>query len=407
MQECYTNCELTVHLLTTLAVFALFAATVRCILLAVFTIEKFNYNPDNASHAFDLIHSFIQSVHVIEYLALIYGIAGFYLYALIKRKTFFKLDNAYRESCKCHHSNFVCVGAVVVCGIGFMILALATFTPVALLTEWRVDIITAKFNTNSSVSKLNVTEIYVGMSYASHICHSTTRIFMIYVTLLIRSAWLDQTEPKLQAETSGNCLIAYAKILLRPKWMDTEMEEPNNENRKDIKETFQSLISSYYTTGHYVTPLQNIFQQWFVMQWLVYFIKIIEDFAVVLHSLVSESYKDTGPKHELIFVFTHLFFDLILFLIPYYCASLINQYHGEYCERLQRVQNRVISKTDDSWMLQSTQLIPQNPEYVFVPSFCGLSIPLSSPGYNISIMLAFFAFIISIITTLQPSAGGQ
>lgn len=94
MQECYTNCELTTHLLTTLAVFALFAATIRCLLLTVFTIEKFNYNPDNASHAFDLIHSFIQSIHVIEYLALLYGIAGFYLYALIKRKTFFKLNDA-------------------------------------------------------------------------------------------------------------------------------------------------------------------------------------------------------------------------------------------------------------------------------------------------------------------------
>lgn len=120
---------------------------------------------------------------------------------------------------------------------------------------------------------------------------------------------------------------------------------------------------------------------------------------------MTESYKDAGPKHELIFVFTHLVFDLILFLIPYYCASLFNQYHDEYCERLQRVQNSIISKTDEGWMLQNTQLIPQNPKYVFVPSFCGLSIPLSSPGYNISIMLALFAFIISIITTLQP--GGQ
>ncbi len=43
-------------------------------------------------------------------------------------------------------------------------------------------------------------------------------------------------------------------------------------------------------------------------------------------------------------------------------------------------------------------IFPEKPNYVFVPSFCGLSIPLNNSGYNISIVIALFAFIISIIT---------
>lgn len=66
--------------------------------------------------------------------------------------------------------------------------------------------------------------------------------------------------------------------------MEEANDELTNDNPADVKEKFRSLIDSYNTTGHFITPLQSIFQQWFVMQWLVYFIKIIEDFAVVLHA---------------------------------------------------------------------------------------------------------------------------
>lgn len=135
------------------------------------------------------------------------------------------------------------------------------------------------------------------------------------------------------------------------------------------------------------------------MQWFVYFIKIIEDFSIALNSLVTEEYTG-GEQHKLLFVLTHLVFDLILFIVPYFCASLFNQYHDEYRERLQRVQTSIFAEEEDGWMLQCAQLIPENPKYIFIPSFCGLSIPLSSPGYNLSIIFALFAFIISIMTAL-------
>ena len=52
----------------------------------------------------------------------------------------------------------------------------------------------------------------------------------------------------------------------------------------------------------------------------------------------------TAKRHRLWFVLTHLVFDLILFLIPYFCASLFNQYHHEYRERLQKIQTGIFSE---------------------------------------------------------------
>lgn len=379
------------HILTTVAIIALFSASTRCLLLASFTADHYlNKQHVNGSHAFDLIHSFIQSIHVVEYLALLYGIGGFYLYAMLKRKELHKLNITYRESCKWRFG-CSCVGVMVLCGLGLMILAVSTFTPVGVLTYRPTDIISA------NVTGLDLTDVYVGISYISHICHSLTRIFMIYVTLVAKFAWHYHTHSEAGESSS---YIACAKIILRPKWLEDKLE---NDGTKDPKEKFTALINNYNEIGQFVTPLYGIFQQWFVMQWVVYFIKIIEDFAIILHSLDIDdhSYAYEQKMHELVFILTHLAYDVILVIIPYYCASVLNQYHQDYHDRIQRIQKEIFCNDPDSWRLQSALLIPQNPKFIFVPSFCGLSIPLSNPGYNLSIIITLFAFIISFSTTIH------
>ena len=409
-QKCYGKCEVMLHILTGVTLIALVGSLVRCVILTTLTRQKSRDNFDNStSLAFDLIHSFIQGIHVIEYIALLYGIAGFYLYAVINKKNLHKLNDAYKKSFECRH--YTHIGVIVLCGLGLMIFMLATFVPIGILTKWPYIIAASRNITeNTTMADLpSYTASYVGIAYISHACHSFTRIFMICVTMVVRSAWLSQTQPKQRVDNSNYSLIACAKFILRPKWLENPLEEFGTENLKknskaklkdgsteskledkvevkDLKDMFMTLIDNYNATGQLVAPLHGIFQQWFVLQWMVYFIKIIEDFTVVINSLVSNDNKVTGPK--LLFVTTHLVYDLILFLIPYYCASLMNQYHDEYHKRLQRAQNSVLCNDNEGWRLQCALLIPENPKYKFVPSFCGLSIPLSSPGYNLSIILA-------------------
>lgn len=383
------------HLLTVLTVAALVGASVRCVILAIFTAENFSHHEN--THLFDLIHSLIQSIHVVEYSSLLYGIGGFYFFTLIRRNSFYNLNKIYKKSCSrliCD-CGCMCLSFISVFGLGTAIFTLSAFVPTALLTKWENDIVTANFTTFDKVSGQDLSKLYVGISYLSHFCHTATRIFIIYVTVVIRSAWLNQSETPVH---SG--LKAWAVTILKPQWLEQEIESGDGENPK---EKFASLVKNYNRIGQLVTPLQAIFQQWFVMQWVVYFIKIVEDFSVVIHSLVTEEFKDLSHKRKLLFVLTHLVFDLILFIIPYFCASLFNQYHEEYRERIKQVRNRIYSEQAESnaaWMMQCAELIPENIKYAFVPSFCGLSIPLSSPGYNISIIFALFAFITSIMTAL-------
>ena len=351
MQGCFSKCQIALHALTVVAIIALIAACIRCGILAIFTVEHFNHNLSSitakisrTSHAFDLMHSFIQSIHVVEYLALLYGIGGYYLFTIIKKKKYYKLNSIFEETyrhllCTC---SCTCLGVLMLCGIGLFFLTLSTFVPVVILTYWTKDILSANI-TSPKLINVSLNEIYVVISYFSHTCHSTTRVFMVCITVVIRSAWLNsQTQLRSRKNNSNRSLLACAKMILRPKWLEQDIEV-GSKDTLDPKERFTLHVNNYNTTGQLVAPLYSIFQQWFIMQWVVYFIKIIEDLSIAIHSLVTENFVDTSQdQHELFFVLTHLVFDLILFLVPYFFASLYNQYHNKYHDELQRLQNRTL-----------------------------------------------------------------
>lgn len=382
-----------IYSLTGVAIVALVASIVRCVILASLTRQRYREdgNYSSTTITFDIIHSFIQGVHVLEYIALLYGIAGFYLYSLIKKDDIKKY--ALNQFCEC--TNYACIGVVMLCGLGLTIFLLATFVPIAILTNWPFIIAVSKnFNESSTLADVpKDTALYIAMAYVSHSCHSFTRISMICVTVVVRSAWLYQPQPK---QRRYNTKYEWAVVLLSPKWLNIEVfrsEDQQNKSPDDLKKNFKILITNYNNTGCMIAPLHGIFQQWFVVQWIVYFIKIIEDFTVSINGIVK---KEDISEPKMLFVITHLVYDIILFIIPYYCASLMNQCHNDYHRRLQSAQNEILCDDMEGWRLQHVLSIPKNPFYIFIPSFCGLSIPLSSPGYNLSIILALFAIIISM-----------
>lgn len=67
LQECCSHFEVAIHGLTALAIVALFAASIRCVILAIFTVNNFSHPPNTTrsssqNHVFDLIHSFFQNI---------------------------------------------------------------------------------------------------------------------------------------------------------------------------------------------------------------------------------------------------------------------------------------------------------------------------------------------------------
>ena len=388
------KCGAMVHILTVVAIIAFIASLVRCVILSTIVRQKSN----NTSPAFDIIHSFIQGAHVLEYLVLLYGIGGFYLYAVIDKDNFNKLNDAYKKSFECKW--YTRLGVIFLCVLGLIIYIPVTITPIVILTHWPYIVTTDTGGSENITKDTRIgampidTRAYIGIAYISHACHSFTRIFMICVTVVVRTAW-HQTEPLLRTNNVDNSLMDCAKVILSSTWLEDKLEsdmDAEDDVMGDPQERFVTLIKNYNQTGHFIAPLNGIFQQWFVMQWIVYFIKLLEDFTVIMNYLLND--KKIDP--EIIFVTIHLVYDLILFLVPYYCVSLMNQYHDDYHRRLQKMQNKILGKDNGGWRLQCALLIPENPNYTFIPSFCGLSIPLSSPGYNLSIILALLAILITI-----------
>jgi hypothetical protein len=397
MQKCCSHFEVALHGITLLSLIGVAASLTRCIFLITFAANSTDTGISLTSHvAFDYIHSLIQFLHIIEYSVLLYGIGGFYFYAWIKREKYGKLNDLYtatgsRLMCTC---SCTCVGFILSCVFGVVIFAASALAPAVIQATYPEDIIGSEMEV--------LVKIYTVFPYICHFCHLVIRIFMVFVTVVIQSAWLPQVQS--QSGNQENCFTACAIMLFRPKWLkddpqgDLSGDPPGDTD--DAKEQFKALIDDYNNTGQSVVVLHAIFQQWFVMQWLIYFIKIIEDASVAVHTLVTKQNRDEeSEKHELLFILTHLVFDLILFLVPYICGSLFNQYHDTFRRRLQKKQSDVLAKVDDAWLLRCAELIPENPNYVFTPSFCGLAIPLSSSGYNLSIGIALFAFIIAILTS--------
>lgn len=99
-------------------------------------------------------------------------------------------------------------------------------------------------------------------------------------------------------------------------------------------------------------------------------------------------------------IFSYLAYYISALAIPYGCGILMNIRHGKYREQLDQKQKELLSKNPDDgiWIMQSSALIPANPQYMFIPSFCGLNIPLNSTGHSLTIILTLLAFMLGLIS---------
>ena len=197
------------------------------------------------------------------------------------------------------------------------------------------------------------------------------------------------------AHMSHYCIrlvMIFSKVVVWKIWSKRSRSEFRGEN----KEKFSRLITNYRIAGKSAALYQNLFQEWFVIQWLIYFLAIVRDCTVIVNILLNGQY---DKKHHLLwFSFTHLVHDIVVFLIPYICGTLMNYAHKQYHKSLKREQETILSAEDIQWMLQCADLIPEEHGYQFIPSILCLSIPLDSAGYTLSVLLSLLALLATIIT---------
>ena len=306
-----------------------------------------------------------QTSYCIEHFTLVYGFWSFY-YHFRGKKEDIDIDNILKPWC-----TWVRCCAITTFAIFSLLHMLASMVPPSLLSAWEKQLVLS-YSSNGPVGRT-----YVALAFIEHAYNFLTRTGMLVVTWMVIKAW---------------------KELLKPFNQPKRMELSKMASSDNIQKEFTKLIGGYTKTGQLVAALQEIFQGWFVIKWIVYFIDITG------HSLLAAKiiFKHAGVKEnsELASVFAHLIYDILAFGLLYFCGAMMNLYHAKYRRQHDLKQRELLShsSTGSLWIMQSMNVIPENPEYNFVPSVCLIDFPLNSPGYTLTMLLTLFAFVANFLT---------
>lgn len=125
---------------------------------------------------------------------------------------------------------------------------------------------------------------------------------MIVVTLVVRSSWLS------------------ASRTLQPQ----ELVLQDGEKKCT---TFGDLIQNYEDTCWFVSSFQSIFQGWFVLQWIIYFIAITEECMLIFDTLIASDYQESRLEQD-------RQLGLLFAYLTFYISGFVSSLHLWHCNEL-------------------------------------------------------------------------
>ena len=321
----------------------------------------------------NLLHLTSQVAHCFGHAPMLHGIYLFCRYLKDKSNT--------GKCCKSEQHPFLNHCKIQILLVLLLVVHLGiSMSPHALLISWKEDNVVSY---NESPEKGNV---YAALALIDHFYAFLIRSAMALMTLFVIYAWKN-AEENVNTEIIGK--LVNANIV-------QQLAE------SDIVKIMQILMNTYHSTGERVNAVQNIFQGWFVIKWMVYFINIAGHSILTVEIVFDDDTRgDEYEKHKLAFVLTQLFYNFFAFFFLFVCGSWMNRYHTNYCKYQEALQRKLLSNNHNNYilLLQSTNnLISEVPEYQFLPTIFSIDFPLNSPGYILTMLLALFVFIANFVT---------
>ena len=162
---------------------------------------------------------------------------------------------------------------------------------------------------------------------------------------------------------------------------------------KAVSNDFQVHYKAYSNIGKQVRVVNELFQTWFIIPWVVYLIASSLKTYNVLRPWANDSDVDTPPSSiPRIFYLLYNLNQFVTLLIPYLCAKKINTYHHKYYKTM-RMQQLARFKDEPSRLSFANQLLVEKEErYDFLPRILGTSITISigSPLYVVILLAGIF-----------------
>ena len=332
----------------------------------VFTENSSESQKSDIDKFLDFANTIFRALHVLEYATLIYSYRQF---------TKMKSQSTDRPDSKVSDWFCRCTDSTPLKLLAFSIyIAVIIVTP-SLYTAWHECL------------HQPVQHAYMVSLFGAFLSNFVIRAVMIVITLQVRATWLSACDTlRINSEDNG-----------------TQVQSSEDHHQLN----FNNLVADYDKTGDSVSLLHCVFQRWFVIQWIIYFLEITND-CYYIYDLLTTDVGDMsdeckmGRNRSLTLHFMHLVYRVLAFGIPYSCGLSMNKHHQMYREELLKQQECILSKDSNEGVriMQKANLIPENPKYQFIPSLCGLNISLDSTGHTLTILLSLLAFTLSLVSKL-------
>lgn len=162
-----------------------------------------------------------------------------------------------------------------------------------------------------------------------------------------------------------------------------------------------SFYSHYHRSGDLTKGTRKALQSWFVMQYLVYLLTIYTDIVHVVRPVFAG--KSQSDIWDLSHYSLYIIYDLVTLFLPYLLALWMIDAHRRYymmmteSHLLMEDVRRELEETDQTKKYYITEVTTRKvllcKEFDFSPQILTIHIPVNSPGYTVTILLALFALI--------------
>lgn len=223
--------------------------------------------------------------------------------------------------------------------------------------------------------------IYWFLDVIYHFYGVTVRLFMLLATMAIGVIWSKDDTAR---ENVSDARTAQPK---------TYMEYL--EDRKVASIDHMMRTDEYTNKGRMVEPILEMFQAWFIIPWVLYFIGSSLDTEHILKSWRDKPTGDGQYNFSEVLYMVYNFSQLLLLTLAYLTSKKMNTHHQNYFSKSRRQQIQK-HKSASRMALASMNKIEEEDHFNFTPRIWGTSIKINieNPLYIMLLLVSIFFTVI-------------
>ena len=231
-------------------------------------------------------------------------------------------------------------------------------------------------------------EIYITYSvinFLRYMSAYTVRVMMIFIGLSLNKIWFSDhagppkhTSMGLAKITRGNgdSSVIAGQVVAASTGLSHDHREMNDDSVQSLVKNcnnpalqkvlddwkvvsidYQTRVKGYAEIGKKVQVIQELFQTWFILPWVIYFVASSLKTYNILRPWNTDGDGNTPPSDiPHIYYLLYNINQLITLIIPFLCAKKINTYHQKYYQ-LMRAHQLERFKDDPSCLSFARQLM--------------------------------------------------